>query len=82
MTEETLADVSARAALLATLPEPEARAETRRRLGISEREMARLVGCTRAYIKRFEQGETVPTGERLVALSNFYLAAQGEYLDA
>jgi len=76
MNENDLAAITARADLIATLPPVEERSIVRRRIGVSISELARLVRCTREYIRRVERGESVPTGDRLVQLSRFYGAAQ------
>jgi transcriptional regulator with XRE-family HTH domain len=81
MTDE-LRVLAARQALLATLPPVDDRVAVRRALGVTVTDLARLVGCSRAWIDKFERGETVPTGERLVDLSKFYDVAEGRYVDA
>lgn len=75
-------DVAARAALIASLPPIEQREQARRSLGVTVGELARLVGCSRKFIRAFEKGETVPTGVQLVALSRFYDAAEGRFVPA
>jgi len=76
MNENDLAAIAARADLIATLPPVEERRTVRRRIGVWISELARLVGCTREFVRRVERGESVPTGEHLVTLSQFYAAAQ------
>jgi DNA-binding transcriptional regulator YiaG len=78
MNDNDLAAIAARADLIATLPPAEERSTVRRGIGVSISELARLVGCTREFVRRVERGESVPTGEHLVALSQFYAAARGE----
>jgi transcriptional regulator with XRE-family HTH domain len=76
MNENDLAAIAARADLIATLPPVETRKEVRRCIGVSISELARLVGCTRGFVRRVERGESVPTGEHLVQFAKFYDAAR------
>jgi len=80
LTDDDMNELAARAALLASLPPVENRVEVRRKLGVSARELAELVGVSRGYIHRFEKGQNVPKGDHLAALSNFYDAAEGRYI--
>ena len=82
MTTEELNQVAARAELLESLPPVEERARIRRALGYSISALSRMTGCSREYIRRFEDGRTVPTGEHLVALASFFDAARGRRVAA
>ena len=80
MSHDPFEGVQARASLLASLPPVEEREEARKSLGVSISELAKMVGCSRKYIVSFEKGESVPKGDVLTRLSNFYEASQGRYV--
>lgn len=57
--------VLARARVRRGLPEPALRRMLRERAGLSQEEIARLVGTTRPAVTRWETGQRTPRGETL-----------------
>jgi transcriptional regulator with XRE-family HTH domain len=63
---ETTADrLRASIRVLKALPAPEQRAELRKNLGLSQRELAAAVGVSEAAIGHWERGIRHPRGEHL-----------------
>lgn len=60
----TIESLIARADQRRRLPEPERRADIRQRVGLTQAEVASVVGCSRAAVAAWEAGSREPTGPR------------------